>query len=430
MNAITLPKILVGRSSRQIQTFALLRELWRCKRLILSCMLLSGLLGSLYAFFAPEHYVVQSILRPASIGNLDQLNQSGIYKLSPQEAMQRVGAALDSYDIRLGFYKSHAALFGVKDQGAFSERVFDRFNKNLSMLWPDTRERATTAPFIGVQFTYPEKTIDGVAVVNQFVAYAIYAVNRQIIADLKVFIANRLAQLQQKIEAARVSYETSKESQIAQLQESDILKLAKLEDERNSLRNEAKIRRLSRIKQLDEAIEIARRLGLSKPATPSSLSHSPQAKQSLISNQISNQQLPLYFMGTEALAAERHVLINRVSDDFTEPRILKLNGELERLKHNRQIEILRDRQHEDLFLDELAAWRAEAARLSSFNTENGVSRLVSIDQPAISPLQSSNPGIAVMLLGSLFLGVMTGVGVAIICILRRWSTHPGRLQEE
>ena len=64
-------------------------------------------------------------------------------------------------------------------------------------------------------------------------------------------------------------------------------------------------------------------------------------------------------MGTEALEAERKALQSRESDDFTEPRIVEINKELQLLENNRTIETLQARENEDLFLAELAMMRAE-----------------------------------------------------------------------
>ncbi len=68
-------------------------------------------LGAGYAFLAPKTYEVSSVLRPAAINELDALNRSEVYKLPPADALLKVGAQLDSYDARLGFFKDHEELF-------------------------------------------------------------------------------------------------------------------------------------------------------------------------------------------------------------------------------------------------------------------------------------------------------------------------------
>lgn len=90
MNAITsaMPQF----PSDEIDLAALFRALWKQKLLIVSVTLLVGMLAAAYAFLATPEYQVQSVLRPALIKDLDELNRTGVYTLTPAKAMQRVGA--------------------------------------------------------------------------------------------------------------------------------------------------------------------------------------------------------------------------------------------------------------------------------------------------------------------------------------------------
>src|SRR5690606_31537655 len=95
-----------------------------------------------------------------------------------------------------------------------------------------------------------------------------------------------------------------------------------------------------------------------RPTTPTAMADTGEG----IRTEINNREIPLYFMGVNALEAERDVLQARASDDFMEPRVGEIQKELDMLKHNRQVEVLRQRQDEDLYLKELASLREEAAR--------------------------------------------------------------------
>ncbi len=63
--------------------------------------------------------------------------------------------------------------------------------------------------------------------------------------------------------------------------------------------------------------------------------------------EINNQQVPLYFMGTDALEAERAALQQRKTDDFTEGRITQIARELKMLQSNPEVKVLKQRQNED-----------------------------------------------------------------------------------
>lgn len=400
----------------EIDLAALFQALWAQKVLIVLVTLLVGMLALAYAFLATPEYQVQSVLRPAAIRDLDALNRTGIYELTPEQAMQRVGASLDSYDSRLEFFRAHQGLFeALRQTNLTLEQTFESFNKEaFKMLQPDSKKTDNLSAYVGIQLTYPQD-VDGVALLNGLVDYALQRERERIADDLTVVIQNRLNQLDLKMAAARASYEASKEAKIAELQEADNLKRAELQDELKALRQQLKTRRDNRIAQLDEAIRIAKALDIVKPTTPSSLGEVDRVTQgSVIRTEVNNQQIPLYFMGSEALEAERAALRQRRSDDFTEPRIAQIAKELQLLANNRQIEALNKRENEDLFLKDLATWREEAARLRSLQVDVASLKLVSIDQVALEPLRPIKPKKALILALGLVLGGMLGVFIALM----------------
>ncbi len=421
MNAIS-PVVQLA-SSDEIDLVALAHSLWAQKRLITLVTLLVGLLAAAYAFLATPEYQVQSVLRPAVLKDLDALNRTGVYELKPEQALQRVGAALDSYERRLEFFRANQGLFeALREPGRSLEQTFESFNRGaFKMLQPDPKKTDSLSAFVGIQLTYPAG-VNGVALVNGLVEYALESERARIAADLKTLVQNRLDQLDLKIAAARASYEAGKEARIAKLLEADSLKRVELQDELRALRQQLKTRRTNRITQLDEAIRIAKMLGIGKPTTPSALGEGERAAQgSVIRTEVNNQQIPLYFMGSEALEAERNALLQRRSDDFTEPRIAQIAKELQLLAQNRQVEVLNKRENEDLFLKDLAIWREEGARLRNLQFDVAGLKLVTIDQMAIDPLKPIKPRKALILALGLVLGGMLGLFVALLRNMLRRS---------
>ena len=400
----------------EIDLVELFRSIWQQRKLIALVTLLGALLAAVYAFLATPEYQIQSVLRPAQIKDLDALNRTGVYELTPKQAMQRVGAALDSYERRLEFFRANQGLFeALREPNRTLEQTFESFNRDaFKMLQPDPKKLDNLSAFVGIQLTYPGG-VNGVALLNGLVAYTLESERERIAADLTAVIQKRLDHLERKISAARASYEADKEARIAELLEADNLKRAELLDELKALRQQLKTRRDNRIAQLDEAIRIARSLGIGKPTTPSALGEGERAAQgSVIRTEVNNQQIPLYFMGSEALEAERDILLQRRSDDFTEPRIAQIAGELQLLAQNRQVEVLKKRENEDLFLKNLAAWREEAADLHSLSVDVAGLKLVTIDQMAIDPLKPIKPRKALILALGLVLGGMLGLFIALL----------------
>lgn len=421
MNAAVPPQHLRSATHDEIDLIQLVSALWKQKTLIIAVTFLAGLIGLAYAMFATRYYTVQSVLRPAAIKDLDELNHLGIYKLSPKQALAQVGAALDSYENRLGFFRDNQQLFAdLAQPGRSLEQTFEAFNDDaIKLLQPDAKKPEGTTPFVGIQLTYPQD-LNGVQIVNGFVQYSLNSVRQEVAADLDTLIGNRLSQLEKNMAAARANYDASKEVKIAKLSEADALKRAELNDELSALRQQLRTRRDNRINQLNEAIRIATSLGISKPTTPSSLGAAEITGQgSVIRTEVNNQQIPLYFMGSDALEAERKALLARRSDDFTEPRIAQIARELKLLEHNRQIEVLNSRENEDLFLKNLAAWREEAARLRALQFDTESLKLVSIDQAAVEPSQPIKPKKALIVALALVLGGMLGLFIALVRNLRR-----------
>ncbi|MDE2036969.1 MAG: chain-length determining protein, partial [Pseudomonas sp.] len=290
-------------------------------------------------------------------------------------------------------------------------------HNSISLVLPDAKKAYSLSSYIKLEMRYPEG-VDGVAILNNFIQYAIVNERKQIAADLSVIVKNRLNELSGKLAAARSSYETEKEAKIALLRESDNLRRAQLQDELKALRTQLKTQRDNRMAQLTEAIGIAKSLGIQRPTTPSSLGESERSTGSAtMRTEVNNQQYPLYFMGVDALEAEKSTLKLRKSDDFTAERVAQIAKELQLLESNREVEVLKERKNEDLFLAGVEPLRAEMTRLSSLSIEMSRLKLVAIDKLALEPLGPQDPKKAFLII----LGLLVGLVVGLACALLRYS---------
>ncbi|WP_312938054.1 Wzz/FepE/Etk N-terminal domain-containing protein [Stutzerimonas nitrititolerans] len=399
----------------EIDLVELFRALWRQKLLIIGVTLIAAVIAAAYAFLATPYYETRTYLRPVPKSNLDQLNETGIYKLTPEEAINRVAGGLSSYDNRLDFFLNNQELFqNIPKRGDSLEQTFAAFNETaFEMLHPDPKKTDNRSAFVGLKLTYP-KGMDGASIVNDFVSYVVELERQEIADDLESLINNRLSSLDMRMEAQRANYDASKEAKIAALLEESALNRARLQDELAALREELKTRRTHRIQKLSEAIAIAESLGIRTPTTPSAMTQSTRSGTQVIRTEVTNQEIPLYFMGTEALAAERDALASRKSDDFIEPRIAEIQSELAMLEHNREVEILENREEEDLYLADLAKLREEAARLKGIKLDTERLRLVRLDQLALQSLSPVKPKKPMIIALGLVLGGMLGVFIALI----------------
>ncbi|MBI6908494.1 Wzz/FepE/Etk N-terminal domain-containing protein [Pseudomonas palleroniana] len=410
--------------SNEVDLAAMLHAVWQQKKLLTLVTLACVLIAAAYAFLATPQYKVSAVLRPAAINELDALNRSEVYQLPPSEALLRVGAALDSYDARLAFFKANPGLFeAFVRPGRTLEQSFEEFNRNsIRLILPEPEKKNLLSAYIKLEMVYP-KGIDGVSILNGFINYTIASERQKIAADLSVIVNNRLNELKGKLESARSGYDIEKTAKIASLQETDSLKRAQLQDELRALRSQLKTVRNDRIAQLNEAIGIAKSLGIQRPSTPSSLGESVGSSGgSVIRTEINNQQVPLYFLGVDALKAELAQLKGRTSDDFTEPRIAQIAKEFQLLAANREVEVLNARKNEEIFLAGVQPLRAEISRLEGLNIDIAKLKLVSIDQQALEPLAPVSPNRPLILLLGFFLGLVLAIGIALVRLALRTAS--------
>ncbi|WP_051396275.1 Wzz/FepE/Etk N-terminal domain-containing protein [Ignatzschineria larvae DSM 13226] len=413
----------------EIDLFELASNLWKEKKIIAIVTGVVTIVALLYALFASPVYQARTVLKPVTTKNLDALNVSGIYSLTPKAALAQVGEQLASYNLRYQFFLDHLELFGVKDpEKEDLEQVFRQFdNQNVKLEVPKDKEDLALANSLILQINYP-KTMNGVAIINGLVNAATQAERENIKETMSVVIDNQIQKLSDDIEVARAGYFANKESKIAQLEEKTILDRQVLLDELAALKETLKKQRLNRIEQLNEAIKIASDLGIVKPTKSTAFGGSGDISidGNIIRTEVSNNHDPLYFMGTEVLTAERDQLLARKSDDFTSGRILEIEQQLKLLEHNRQAEILAMRKNDDLFLAELAENRKKVAQLKGIRVNFDRVKIVDVDEPAIKPLKPIKPKKSLIVVIGFLLGGMIGVGVALVRIVvrnRRESSH-------
>lgn len=404
----------------EIDLGELIRALWERKKLIIGVTAVVTLLAIAYALLATKYYRTQSILRPVAMNVLDELNASGLYELTPEEALQRVGAGISSYEYRLEYFNANQELFGpdAVSDGQTPEQALNQIIEDLEILRPAANRTDGGFSYVGLAYTYPWG-VKGADIVNGLIQYVIQRERAALAEDVEVIIRNRLAKLEQRMAAERAAYQADKQAKIASLSEADALKRAELQDELNSLRKQLRTRRDDRIAQLSEAIMIAKDLGIEKPSTPSTLSDSAPVTGSgnVIRTEVNNQQIPLYFMGTEALEAERNALQKRRSDEFTEPRIAKIQADLRLLEQNREVELLKRRADEDVYIKNYAKWSQEAAELKGLNLNLTTLQLVNIDRQAIYPRSAVKPKALFIVSLGLVLGVIAGVFAALFSLV-------------
>lgn len=394
----------------------LIKVLWRQKAVILLSFVVCVVFALLIAFVivAPS-YKVSSTVRQPSAYTLEPLTSSGLYMITPEAALKRVIASLESYSTRRAFFSENAELF--KDfmrQGESVERAFERFNREaLSVKSPDFK---ILMPSSGVAIAFDYKPpVDGANILNRFVKYAMDNETQRLKSDVEAVVEGRIGDLQAKLHAEKLAYNLERDSTIASLRENNELKKMQLKDELKALRYQLKLQREARIQQLSESIAIAKSLHIIKPATPSSMAEAGAGGgANVVRTEINNQSIPLYFMGVEALSAERLELQKRTNDDFVDFRIAQIAKELQLLENNRQVQVLIGRSNDDLFVRNTEDLKKELDRLSKLSIDFDRVSLAAVDQVAHEENSvATSVRVFIVLLGGL-LGGLVGVALALM----------------
>jgi len=394
----------------------LIGSLWSQRPIILLFTALTVTAAIAYALLATPEYEVETTVRPVPMADLDELNESGLYKILPNDALNNVGSSMQSYDVRLKFFQANPQFLApLQVPGQSLEETFEKFNEKAFLLEKiDPKKSSSLTEAVGLSLRYPQG-VDGVGILKAFTEYVVKTEKEKAAANLKTLVANRIDNVEKKLESKKSVYEAERDSKIAHLLENDKLKKQTLQDELKALRQQLQSRRQNRIKELDEAIVIAKKLGIVKPTTPSALGDGEQAHQgNMIRTEVNNQKIPLYFLGQAALEAERATLVARNSDDFTEPRIDEIQKELSLLATNREAALLKERDNSELFLKDFAGIRGELTHLKQLSVNFDQFNLVQVDKDATAPQAPIKPKKALIVGFGLIFGFMLGVSVAIL----------------
>ncbi len=172
------------------------RLVWLQRKLVFLVALSFTLVFSVYAFIATPTYQAKAVLRPSSGSDLDELNRSGFYSITPEEALRQVTRGLDSYANRLAFFHNNLELFGVQNADAPTiARRFEAFDDHgLALRLPVNREGTDVAKQVVATFLYygDEK---GAEALNRFIEFVLDQRRMELQRAVEVFVASRVADL-------------------------------------------------------------------------------------------------------------------------------------------------------------------------------------------------------------------------------------------
>lgn len=289
----------------------------------------------------------------SSFSGFDLLGEE--FSITPEDAYRALGNRLSSYQNFQAFFQSHENSFQI-DGGADTSRIFaDRFT--ISGLETGQNE----SMILTVKYRYPEGE-DGAAVINEYVESTARRVWDSLRDQFHEYNRAQIAWLETELELQKESLQSARED---------------------------------RLFTLEQAITVARRLGIEKPTTPQQFGRQPSGTEVFYANISGDGSLPLYFMGYQALEADRDTLKETIDKGLSSGLIRDTEQQLK--QHKRIAELLNN----------------EALRGVDREVEqNHVERVVEVVEFAYPPASYSEPRKALILVLALVLGGMVGVMLA------------------
>lgn len=319
--------------------------LWAQKVLIVLCTVVITGLAAAYAFLSTPVYEAEGLTLPATPADLASYNvvtqvDRNFESLDPDTAYKIFLRHLNSASLKLDFFDNYylPEVHAEEPTAAERESLWKRFNKELSVALPRNNEGDLAT--VTMQGESPTVISEWV---NQYIKEALSRSNNQVLSTLESAISVRLQ---------------STESEIATLRES------------------AEQERLNQIARVEEALHLARSVGLETPPDSGNLITSYTGETT-------------YLRGARALESELQLLKARDNND---PYIEHLPEQLRRLNV-----------------------------LQKINLQPDSLSVASIDSWSVPPEAPIKPKKALILLLGFVVGGMLGVFIA---LMRHWLKKP------
>ncbi|WP_302138723.1 Wzz/FepE/Etk N-terminal domain-containing protein [Halomonas alkalicola] len=305
-----------------------------------------------YLAITTPTYETQFRAVPASPANFAGFNLFDDFSIEPEDAYRALGNRLSSFQNFERFVEQNREQFNIGEDADLG-RVF---NGRLSIggLTAD-RDGSMT---LNVRYRYPEGE-QGAEMLNSYVQQTAETVWNTLRSRFDEFNRAQITRLQSTLELQKESLQAEREEQLF---------------------------------LLEQAISVARRLEIEKPTTPQQFGRQPSGTEVIYANISGDGSLPLYFMGYQALEADRDVLHDALDKGLSNENIRETSQEL---------------QQRQRIVQQLITSRLEG--VDEGVEPNHTERVVDVVEYAFPPAGPSEPRRALILALSLVLGGMLGV---------------------
>lgn len=418
----------------EIDLFELVEGLWRQKWLIVGITAGSAVLAVVALLLMSPTYEsrgflrspLSSVLGPITSAQRELLAMQAVndYTIeveiaSPQSALKRVGQELNSLDLRRQVLDANLnAVFEElpESEQALNTLFRDRFSPAINVAAPKLDAKTLDNDQLSVTFSHTRPDVSA-TVVNALIESAHESARVGLLEELQTEITQRLEALRSRLTRTMGNQSLRDVDEVARLREEEQVKRLQLQDQIAALRDTAAKERADEIARLEEALKLAKSLGIDEPTSLTVLSRRQSEPGGAVSvtADLSAGKDPDYLRGTRILEAELSALRLRKSDDQNITLLRGLEEELALLDNNRQVEILESRKDYAAFTESADELRSQISQLEFLlAADYSTFALIRVDQRAMVPTYPIKPRKMLILAAAIVAGGMLGVLVALI----------------
>ncbi len=303
----------------EIDLIELIRNLWEEKWAIISSMALVTLIGTVYAVaIATPIYKASTQLMPPTQAELSYLNQTEFFNITPELVFAEFLSTLESNDHIQKLIANHEP--SIESALENHTNTFTLISKIRKIDYPNTSKKTNSIT--------PDKYF-----------ISLQGINRDNL--IKLIQTDLDTAKETAINRILSRYTTTLKLQIQRIEETHELKQKVLDDQLEARKAFVLSSRKNNLRNLEEALKIAKALNLKSPSSLARLAASDVPRQVEINAELNNNKDPLYLRGTKLLNAEIVNLKNIEDDIFLDNEILKMETEKLLLKNNRPLEQLK-----------------------------------------------------------------------------------------
>ena len=399
----------------------LIRNLAREWR-FMAIILLVGTLGSIaYASLSTKEYLVEARLRGPTLHELGDVNRQNLIEINPGKAFARftenVLAPENHHQtlVKSGLLQEFTQDGELTDL-EISREIYDSFS--LDVIKHDYYQLAKgeKAPLkeitISMKSGRPELAQRFLqALIEESEDNAI----RSFTEDFENVKQNRIEAIKEEMNAQARAEKQNREAEIARLEETNRALTLKLQQQVDLAVRKAQQDRENKIIELEEAINIAEALNITKPVNWDDMR--PERDSTQVTNQIGNQddKIPLYFQGTQLLQAELGRLKARQDDRPFIAGLTDLENQIIKAQNDPKIAILKARTNDLLYIEKFASLQRQLSLLQEQPDRFENTRFVIVNQPASippGPIRSPMLIVAIGILVSGFLALLLALILA------------------